>query len=135
MAKKKHQFIVGLIIRQMREYGYTVLFVDGKYSFDLPGHINIPPKIIRHRPDVLGINECGRLCIGEAKTDNDIASNRTMSQIEDFTSIKINNMNCYLIIGIPSMAEEKFFKILRDLGLSENSNIHVLCVPEGIINE
>lgn len=135
MATKRHQFIIGLLVRKMRECGCEIMCIDGKYSTILPGYIQIPPKVLRHRPDILGINEFGQICIGEAKTENDLSSSRTIKQVVDFTSIQINGQQSEVYFGVPRMAEERFRRTLSNHGLLQYPNLHVLYIPEDIINE
>lgn len=85
MASEKHQFIMDCIIRKMRYLGYEPVCVDGKST--LVSSLKIPPKIIRHRPDIIGVNIQNRLCIGEAKTENDVLSKRTHEQIIDYQAV------------------------------------------------
>lgn len=135
MASSKHQFILGLIIKNMRSYGCDIRFVDGQYKGPLNDGIKLPPNILSHRPDVLGITEFGQVCIGEAKTESDLRSLRTKEQIVDFVSIELNGMPCEVFLGIPYSGKERLNRLLKDLGLNKHPNIHVLYVPEEIINE
>jgi hypothetical protein len=134
MAGTKHQFILGLVVKLMREQGISIVGVDGKYPGLFGEKITIPPQILRHRPDIIGIRDTGQICIGEAKTENDITSSRTYSQIQDFTSIELNGQTCDVFIGIPKISEAKFKKSMIKLGLFECTNITVLYIPDEIIN-
>jgi len=135
MAGARHQFILGLVVKLMREQGITIIGVDGNYPGLFGEKITMPPQILRHRPDIIGIRENGQICIGEAKTENDLTNNRTYSQIQDFTSIELNNKYCDVFIGIPKSSGELFRKSMIKLGLLECEYIHVLYIPEEIINE
>lgn len=135
MASKKHQFIIGLIIRKIRENGFTVISIDGKTlgSFGLKSEL--PPKIMRHRPDVIAINEDGKICIGEAKTENDINNVRTSEELIDYANIELNGQRCDVIIGIPQKSIDDLNTLLIKIGINHYRNISVLQVPNEIINE
>jgi len=61
----------------------------------------LPPKIKRHRPDLIGIKK-DTLVIGEAKTAGDICL-RTREQIEDYVacSNNIKGKSLSIYIGVP----------------------------------
>jgi hypothetical protein len=46
MATKRHQFIVGLIIKQMKELGYEIKAVEGLKPGLLEESISLPPRVI-----------------------------------------------------------------------------------------
>ena len=137
MASKTHQFILGLVIKQIIKLGYEIKFIDGK----IPGPKKteeidlIPPRIINHRHDVFGINSFGRVCIGEAKTDNDICKDRTKTQFIDFANLSLNGQLCQVVIGVPESAKIRFRELLKQMGLNFSENIHVLYIPNELINE
>jgi len=135
MASNKHQFILGLVIKKMRVSGCKVKYVEGKYIGGISKNFSLPPKIFRHRPDVLGITECGQICIGDAKTDSDIRSIRTKEQIIDYTSIILNGLPCQVFLGIPFRCKDNLDKFLKDASLYKYSYLNIIYVPEEIINE
>jgi hypothetical protein len=135
LAGEKHQFILGLVIRKMCEDGVTIYSIDGDYPGLFGEKILLPPTILRHRPDAMGIKNNGQICIGEAKTENDILSNRTYEQLQDFATIKLNKKNCEVFIGIPKSSQNTFDKSLKKLGLNGFRNIHVLYIPDELIND
>lgn len=132
MPGKKHQFIVGLLVKQMREYGCKINYLDGKYHGE---KLEMPPQILRHRPDIFGITGTGIICIGEAKTESDLKSARTREQLTDFANLVLNGKPCEVFWGIPRLCKDQFNKILEEQKLLKLSNIHVLFVPEEIIND
>ena len=134
MAGKRHQFIIGLLIGRMREYGCHVMFVDGKPFTDWNPSIRVPPTILRHRPDILGITDIGQICIGEAKTAGDISSSRTWEEIEDYLTLELNGQSCAVFIGIEASGIDKFRRIAKQKGYLSSPNLHILCVHEEIIN-
>lgn len=137
MPSKMHQMLIGLIGRRMRERGFEIVAFDGKeYLFD--GKIlEMPPKIKRHRPDLLGYNFCNKdICIGEAKTKNDLNSKRTQEQLIDYSSIttKSSNKPIEIIIGIPQSAERELIKLLKKLNIYKRNNISYIWLPEELID-
>ncbi len=135
MASSRHQFILGLVIKRMREEGVILHGVDGDYPGLFGETIELPPQILRHRPDAIGIKENSQVCIGEAKTENDLTNDRTYAQLQDFSSIELNGKRCEVFIGIPKSSEHVFNNSLESLGLKGCSNIHVLYIPDEIIND
>jgi hypothetical protein len=135
MASKQHQFIIGLINRKICEYGFNVVFIDGQVSGAFGNKYEIPPTIIRHRPDVIGINSEGYVCIGEAKTKNDIFNKRTKEEFLDFSNYEINGQKCLLIIGVPKAAQTDLNNVLNEIGIQSNKNIEILLIPDEIIND
>ena len=135
MPGGRHQFILGLVVRQMRESGFRVFCVDGRFVGKLGEEVRIPPRILHHRPDALGLSLGGVLCIGEAKTESDIGTRRTRRQIQDFVGLDFNDQACQVILGVPRTSEEAVKRLLAQLDIAGSPNLHVLYVPEEIINE
>lgn len=119
----------------MREEGITIYGIDGNYPGLFGENISLPPQILRHRPDAIGVKADGQICIGEAKTENDIENNRTYEQLLDFSSVEMNGKLCDVFVGVPQTGEDLFNRTLARWGLRESQNIHVLFVPDEIINE
>lgn len=135
MAGNRHQFIVGLVIKKMREVGATVYGIDGNYPGLFGEKISLPPQILRHRPDAIGVRADGQVCIGEAKTEGDILNSRTYEQLQDFSSVELNGKLCEVFVGVPQTGEDLFSRSLERWGLKGSQNIHVLIVPDEIIND
>jgi hypothetical protein len=135
VAGNKHQFILGLIIKWIREEGAAIYGVDGNYPGLFGEKISLPSQILRHRPDAIGVKPDGQICIGEAKSENDIENNRTYEQLQDFSSVEMNGKLCEVFIGVPQIGEAIFNKSLERWGLKGAQNIHVLFVPDEIIND
>jgi hypothetical protein len=135
VAGVRHQFILGLIIKKMREEGATVYGVDGYYPGLFGEKVSLPPQLLRHRPDAIGVKADGQVCIGEAKSENDIENDRTYEQLYDFSCVEMNGKLCEVFVGVPKIAQDIFSKSLERWGLKGAENIHVLFVPDEIIND
>jgi hypothetical protein len=133
MASANHNFIVSSIARKIRQDGFRIIYLDGKYHDIDTKKFDLPPKIINHKPDIIGVKESALFCIGEAKTGSDIFSKRTKDQIVDFfTIVKLNSGN-RLIIGIPSDAIEDLKRLLFQLGLVNHKQIEIIHIPEELL--
>jgi len=133
MAGKAHNFIVSAIVRKVRQEGFRVIYLDGEYKDIGMIKLEIPPKIIRHKPDIVGEKENKAFCIGEAKTKDDIPSERTKNQITDFMSIVELDSENKLVIGIPSNAREDLEKLLLKLEFTNHKQIEILYIPEELL--
>ncbi len=130
MASKAHQFIAELVARKMILDGYEVISFEG-YS-ENEQKISLPPKIKRHRPDLIGMKS-GSLAIGEAKTADDFGT-RTHEQLEDFISAQkdvITDLKIYL--GFPISAENRIQGLVG--GVSQDGNILLLPIPDRLLPE
>jgi hypothetical protein len=133
MASKKHQFLLGLLLKKARLSDYQIFFLEGRFLGSECTN-PIPPRILRHRPDALGISVLGRVCICDAKTESDINNARTKEQLVDFTKVELNGLPCEVFIAIPSNAETKLNFVMKELGLLNYPHLQILRVPEEIIN-
>ncbi len=133
MPSEKHDFIVSAIVRKIRQDGFRVTYLDGKYQDIDTEKFGIPPKIINHKPDVIGEKESIFFCIGEAKTKNDLLAERTKNQIIDFLTIVRLNSGNKLVIGIPLNAKENLEKLLIELGLVGQKQIEIIYIPEELL--
>ncbi len=133
MASEKHNFIVSAIARKIRQNGFRVIYLDGKYQDINTKNFYIPPKIVNHKPDVIGVKDCMFFCIGEAKSRSDIFSERTKNQISDFFEIVRLYSRNRLIIGIPLNAKEDLEKLLFELRLTNHKQIEIIQIPEELL--
>lgn len=133
MASEKHDFIVSAIVRKIRQDGFRVVYLDGKFQDIDTEKFDIPPKIINHRPDVIGEKEGIFFGIGEAKTKNDLLTERTKNQIIDFLTVVRLNSGNKLVIGIPLNAKEDLEKLLLELGLVNQKQIEIIYIPEELL--
>ena len=133
MASEQHNFIVSAIARKMKLGGFGIIYLDGKYQDVETERPDIPPKIINHRPDIIGVKNGVIFCIGEAKTQGDIRSERTKKQITDFLTIVKLNPGNKLIVGIPLTAKEDLERLLLKLKLVNQKQIEIISIPEELL--
>jgi hypothetical protein len=138
MATRIHKMLVDLIARKMREKGYTIVAMEGNF-LRLPEdeEMPIPWKIRRHRPDVIGIKmRSKRVCIGEAKTSEDLFSKRTAAQLTDFADIigKSSGEKTELIIGVPQRSRDTLMQLLGKMSLPAE-DISIVLMPEELVDD
>lgn len=133
MASEQHNFIVSAIARKIRQDGFRIIYLDGKYQDIDTRKFDIPPKIINHKPDIIGEKDGIFFCVGEAKTRNDIFSKRTKNQIIDFLTIVRLNSGNKLVIGTPLNAKEDLEKLLIALGVVNQKQIEIIYIPEELL--
>lgn len=137
MATKLHQMLIGLIGRKIREKGYEIVAFDGnEYLFD-GQKANLPLPIKRHRPDIIGIKlGTKEICIGEAKSQNDLFSKRTSEQLLDYSTTKSlsSGSNVEIVLGIPESAEGDLIKLLKKLDLFKKDFISYIWLPEELVD-
>jgi len=132
MASDSHNFIVSAISRKIRQLGFKITYLDSSHADISIEKLNLSPKIIHHKPDIVG--EKGEsFCIGEAKTSQDIMTERTKNQLMDFFSIVKQNNENRLILGIPLEAKQVLVRLLIDLGLSNEKQIIIIYIPDAIL--
>jgi len=133
MASEKHNFIVSAIARKIRQDGFRIIYLEGKYQDIDTKKSDIPPKIINHKPDIIGEKDNMFFCIGEAKTKTDIFSERTKNQIIDFLTIVRLSYGNKLVLGIPLNAKENLEKLLIELGIVNQKQIEIIRIPEELL--
>lgn len=133
MASERHNFIVSAITRKMKLGGFRIIYLDGKYQDVEMERPDIPPKIINHRPDIIGVKTGMIFCIGEAKTKGDIRSERTKNQITDFLTIVKLGPGNKLILGVPLTAKEDLKRLLLKLGFVNQEQIEIIYIPEELL--
>jgi hypothetical protein len=130
MASINHDFIVAAIGRKIKSYGCKIIYLDGRWTESEPQRLNIPPKILFHRPDIVGEKEEAFFCVGEAKTENDINSKRTQTQILDFLSLVEINPQNRLIFGLPQNSQARFERILHKMGVLGERQLEIIYIPD-----
>ncbi len=136
-ATKEHELIVAMVARYMRKRGYDLVAFDCSLSWLFGDSFRLPPAIVLHRPDVLGVRkEAPLVCIGEAKTRGDIRSARTRHQLKDFAEAKAGDagMRCEVIVGIPADCKQALKQVLSSLGVPPE-RITVIPVPRPLLPE
>ena len=131
MASNKHQMIAGIVARKMKEAGYTIVAFDGKCYWIGERELQIPPALLKHRPDLIGINTADEICIGEAKTTSDITTKRTKRQLADFINLKSKSgKEIFFFVGIPLSGKQIFLKVTQELNLENKKNLITITVPD-----
>lgn len=118
----------------MKLEGYEIIAYDGDYSRIENSNLSTPFKILRHRPDIIGLSpDRSKICIGEAKTHDDIRSKRTKEEFVDFARIGEEiKMDAKLIIGVPKSSCSLLYKVMNELQLNWGKNIECILVPEDL---
>ena len=130
MASNLHQFIVGLIVKYIKSYKAEIIYIDGNFISSFNVKYQLPPKIVNHRPDIIGVDSNGQVYIGEAKTVSDLNTERTLKQITDYSEYEVNGKKCRVIIGLPQNGKIIFEGIKTKLNIQDNTNINYLYIPE-----
>lgn len=125
MASAPHQFILDCIIRKMRNLGFEPVGAEGRST--IISGLKMPKKIIRHRPDLVGVDISKNICIGEAKTFTDIFSRRSREQIIDFSKTGF-----LVILGYPNSVDKQIRNSLANL-IEDNEKIILLKVPDELM--
>ncbi len=137
MPSRAHKMLCDLIARKMQEEGFIPVAFDGRHYVVEGEEVHVPPTIGRHRPDVLGIDPRSRsLCIGEAKTGNDLGSSRTKEQFLDYAGVigASTGIRVRLIIGVTSTMKKALLSTLKELGLDGMANISYVLLPEELVD-
>jgi hypothetical protein len=112
-----------------QRWGYEVLGADVRYYLLSGRTVHIPPKILRHRPDLIAARKSAPfLLIGEAKSASDIDSKRSREQITDFASIA----GAMVLLAVPRGSEHRVTHLLEELGISPGQNVRCIAVPEAL---
>ncbi len=134
-ASKEHDLIVAMVARYVRHRGYRLVALDCSLDWLFGRSFRLPPSIVLHRPDVLGVRkEPPYVCIGEAKTLNDIRSARTRDQLRDFTEVTIGEtgIGCEVVVGIPDDCKQVLGQVLSSLRIPPE-RIQIVLVPRPLL--
>lgn len=91
-----------------------------------------PFVITRHAPDVIAYDRKNQLgYIGEAEMCNELAEELAKEKLHDFSKKlmsrgKSEKTRLPFFIAVPDECKSKIPQALRDLGIAERDNIHVL---------
>jgi hypothetical protein len=89
-ASAAHDLILALITRRIMQSGYDIAALESSFDWLFGEGLRLPPAIIHHRPDVLGVRDRPPfLAIGDAKTTSDLGARRTSQQLLDYASLKV----------------------------------------------
>ena len=136
MASEKHQIIAGIVARKMKEMGYSIVAFDGKSFWIGEKEIHIPLALVKHRPDLIGINANNEICIGEAKTTIDITTKRTRRQLIDFSNIKSkSDREVMFFVGTPLSGKQLILNIIQEVGLKNKNNLVIITVPDILLEK
>ncbi len=136
-ASKEHDLIVAMVARYIQQRGYELVAFDCSLDWLFGDSFRLPPSIIVHRPDVLGVrDQTPFVCIGEAKTRSDIRSTRTRQQLKDFVQASAGKTAaaCEVVVGIPRDCGTILNKLISSLGIAPD-RITVIAVPRPLLKE
>jgi len=134
-ASKAHDLIVAMITKRIVAAGYQIAAIDSCFDWVFGSGFRLPPTIIRHRPDVLGVRDTPPfLAIGDAKTPGDLGARRTQEQLRDFASLRVraDGEPCLVVLGIPRSGEPRLHDLLRRIGVPRD-RILVMAVPDVLL--
>ncbi len=135
-ASKTHDMIVALITRKLVELRYEIAAIESSFEWLFGSDFELPPAIVRHRPDVLGVRDKPPfIAIGDAKTLADLSSERTAEQLHDYvnvTTVGEDDGYCYVVIGIPTSGARRLRGLIRRLGIA-SERIEILEVPDVLL--
>lgn len=136
-ASKEHDLITAMIARYIQQRGYELVALDCSLDWLFGNSFRLPPSIIIHRPDVLGVrDQTPFVCIGEAKTRSDIHSTRTRQQLKGFALASAGKTPapCEVVVGIPSDCQTILNNLINSLGIAPD-RITVIAVPRPLLEE
>jgi hypothetical protein len=132
-----HQILLLWAARRMIADGFVIAGFDG--YVERGGHLNALPKpfLLRgRRPDAWGATSDGSLvAFAEAKSADDVLSQRTMMQLRIFGAVRMKNgsLPCPLYIAVPREAAPALDKALKAATLLSAGNVIRLHVPEALL--
>lgn len=136
MPSKAHQLIQNMVVRKIREKGYLLVSYDGDSQQISSTQLKNTFKILRHRPDLVGVDDKNnRICIGEAKTKEDLYSARSKEQIEDYSNLvnESSGVSFEVVFGIPKSGIKQLEQIFLDLSIERNNRIEILQIPDELL--
>jgi len=135
VPSKRHQRILGMLLRAARERGYTVESLDGAIArTPLEAMLPQTPQIGRHRPDAVCRDSSGRAAVCEAKTAYDLASPRTVEQLEDFSATWDRGEYALVLFGFPRSADALARQKAKTAGVLQSPNLILVAVPDEVLD-
>lgn len=133
MPTRQHQRILAIVLKRMKQRGFSPVSVDG--STEGLGSIGMsrPDAFGRHRPDAVGASPDGRICIAEAKTGDDVATKRTREQLEDYL-VASDVDYAVVLLGYPRSADSTVQGLLGSIGASACPQLELIPVPDELLD-
>lgn len=133
MPTRRHQRILTIVLKRMRQRGFSLVAVDGSTEGLCGPSMDRPETFGRHRPDAVGVSFDGRLCIGEAKTADDVASRRTREQLEDYLASSDVDYSAVLL-GYPRSADSIVRSMLKAIGAADCPQLELIPIPDELLD-
>lgn len=134
MPSRQHQRILAIVLKRMKQSGFEPVAIDGHTEgLDSPD-ADRPVAFGRHRPDAVGATADGRLCIGEAKTADDVASRRTREQLEDYL-VASDVGYALVLLGYPRSADSTVQNLVASIGAAGCPQMELIPVPDELLDE
>lgn len=134
MPTRQHQRILALVLKRMKVLGFSVVAIDGRTEAIAPAAAPRPQAFGRHRPDALGCSADGGLCIGEAKTADDLGSPHTREQLEDYLTVHGSDYPLVLL-GYPRSADPSVRRLLDAIGATDCPQLELIPVPDELLHD
>jgi hypothetical protein len=135
-ASSAHDLIVALITRRIMQSGYDIAAIESSLDWLFGEGFRLPPAIIHHRPDVLGVRDSPPfLAIGDAKTTRDLGARRTSQQLLDYASLRVGKEQapCWIVIGIPQSGAARLQGLIARLGIPHDI-VFPVEVPDALLS-
>ena len=132
MSSKAHDFIVAALARKARQMGFAPIALDGRKQDVSAKPVTLPPTVLRHRPDMLGVRVDGSFCIAEAKTASDIHSPRTHEQLHDFALAVADGTGNALLLGVPLSVKPAWERELARVSMPAGTPVETLYIPDAL---
>ena len=133
MSSKAHDFILAALSRKIRQMGFVPVALDGRSRYVTTTPLPLPPAVLRHRPDLVGVRVDGAFCIAEAKTASDVLSARTQEQLQDFTAAVLQGSGNVLFFGVPLSSESTWKHLLVSSGIRTGTQVETVYVPDALL--
>jgi hypothetical protein len=122
-ASNEHERLVKTLIEKFLKDGFKIR------QASYPG-FNEPEKAGRHAPDVRAYDDkAGLNVIGEAKTCDDLTSDKSKEQFEDFSSRQMTEGKSQgkvvpFHVIVPETCEQQLAVVLQELGIVNKPNVY-----------
>lgn len=133
MSSRAHDFIVAALARKARQLGFAPIAVDGRKNDITATPVTLPPAVLRHRPDLLGVRADGAFCIAEAKTASDIHSPRTHEQLHDFALAVAQGTGNALLLGVPLSVKAAWRREMVRASMPAGTKVETVYIPDALL--